>query len=104
VCRLMCLSGQKLSALCDERMAAYPVSGEINSKVGDPDAIIARIEQHYADGAKDTTDGISIEYPEYRFNLRRSNTEPVLRLNIETRGDEGLLRRMTEELLQLIRS
>jgi len=104
VCRLMSLSGQKLSALCDERMAAYPVSGEINSKVGDPDAVIARIEQQYADGAKDTTDGISIEYPEYRFNLRRSNTEPVLRLNVETRGDEGLLRRMTEELLQLIRS
>lgn len=104
VCRLMSRAGQKLSALCDERMAAYPVSGEINSKVGDPDAVIVRIEQQYADGVKDTTDGISIEYPEYRFNLRRSNTEPVLRLNVETRSDEGLLRQKTEELLQLIRS
>lgn len=104
VCRLMSLSGQTLSALCDARMAAYPVSGEINTKVADPDAVIARIEQRYADGAKDTTDGISIEYPEYRFNLRRSNTEPVLRLNVETRGDEGILRQKTEELLQLIRA
>ena len=103
-CRLMSLSGLKLSALCNERMAAYPVSGEINSKVRDPEAVIARIEQQYADGAKDFTDGISIEYPDYRFNLRKSNTEPVLRLNVETRGDEGLLRQKTEELLQLIRS
>ena len=85
-------------------MVAYPVSGEINSKVADPDLVLARIEQRYADGAKDTTDGISVEYPEYRFNLRKSNTEPVLRLNVETRGDEGLLRRTTDDLLQLIRS
>jgi phosphomannomutase len=104
VCRLMSLSGAKLSTLCDERMAAYPVSGEINSKVRDPDAVIAEIEWLYAVGARDTTDGISIEYPDYRFNLRKSNTEPVLRLNVETRGDEELLQRKTDELLQLIRS
>ncbi|MBV5316472.1 MAG: phosphomannomutase [Desulfobulbaceae bacterium] len=104
VCTLMHRSGKKLSELCDERMAAYPVSGEINSKVGDPDAVIARIEQRYADGVKDTTDGISIEYPDWRFNLRSSNTEPVLRLNVETRGDAELLQRKTNELLQLIRS
>ena len=104
VCRLMSLSGAKLSTLCDERMAAYPVSGEINSKVRDPDAVIAEIERLYADGARDTTDGISIEYPDYRFNLRKSNTEPVLRLNVETRGDQVLLQRKTDELLQLIRS
>jgi phosphomannomutase len=103
-CRLMSLSGQPLSRLCDERMAAYPVSGEINSKVADPDAVIARIERRYADGARDFTDGVSIEYPDYRFNLRKSNTEPVLRLNVETRGNEHLLRDKTEELLQLIRA
>jgi Phosphomannomutase len=99
----MSRSGQKLSALCDERMAAYPVSGEINSKVDDPDAVIARIEQRYADGVRDDTDGLSVEYPRFRFNLRRSNTEPVLRLNVETRGEANLLRQKTEELLQLIR-
>jgi phosphomannomutase len=104
VCRLMSLSGAKLSTLCDERMAAYPVSGEINSTVRNPDAVLAQIEQKYADGLRDTTDGISIEYPDYRFNLRKSNTEPVLRLNVETRNDQALLERKTEELLQLIRS
>lgn len=104
VCQLMSLSGAKLSALCDERMAAYPVSGEINSQVRDPEAVLAAIEQRYGDGTKDTTDGISIEYPDFRFNLRSSNTEPVLRLNVETRGDAVLLREKTEELLQLIRT
>lgn len=103
LCGLMSRSGQKLSALCDERMAAYPVSGEINSKVDDPDAVIARIEQRYANGVRDDTDGLSVEYPRFRFNLRRSNTEPVLRLNVETRGEANLLRQKTEELLQLIR-
>jgi phosphomannomutase len=104
VCRLMSLSGAKLSTLCDERMVAYPVSGEINAKVRDPDAVLAQIERLYADGKRDTTDGISIEYSDYRFNLRKSNTEPVLRLNVETRNDQALLERKTDELLQLIRS
>ena len=104
VCQLMSETGAKLSTLCDERMAAYPVSGEINSTVRDPDAVIAAVEQRYAEGARDTTDGISIEYPDYRFNLRKSNTEPVLRLNVETRGDATLLQRKTDELLRLIRS
>lgn len=103
VCQLMSHTGQPLSALCDERMAAFPVSGEINAKVSDPDAVLARIEQQYRDGSIDRTDGISIEYPQYRFNLRASNTEPVLRLNVETRGDAALLQRKTEELLALIR-
>jgi phosphomannomutase len=104
VCLLMDRTGQKLSELCDQRMLAYPVSGEINTKVGDPEAVIAAIEQRYGDGAKDTTDGISIEYPDWRFNLRRSNTEPVLRLNVETRGNAEFLQHKTDELLQLIRS
>ncbi|NCC77111.1 MAG: phosphomannomutase [Clostridia bacterium] len=104
VCRLMSISGKPLSALVNERMAAYPVSGEINSIVADPDAVISRIEQRYADGTKDSIDGLSVEYPDYRFNLRKSNTEPVLRLNVETRGDQALLEQKTAELLHLIRS
>ncbi|MGI6656344.1 MAG: phosphomannomutase [Desulfobulbus sp.] len=104
VCRLMSVSGKPLSALCDERMAAYPVSGEINSTVADPDAVIARIEQQYTGGVRETIDGLSLEFPDYRFNLRKSNTEPVLRLNVETRGDAALLKRRTEELLSLIRA
>lgn len=104
VCQLMSVSGARLSTLCDERMAAYPVSGEINSTVRDPGQVIAAIEARYPDGVRDFTDGLSVEYPRFRFNLRRSNTEPVLRLNVETRGDEQLLRHITEDLLHVIRS
>jgi len=103
VCQLLAAKDKRLSALVDGCMAAYPVSGEINSRVEEPDAVIRRVEQRYADGEKDYTDGLSVDYPEYRFNLRRSNTEPVLRLNVETRGDAALLAEKTEELLALIR-
>ncbi len=103
VCQLMGGRGQKLSAMVDDRMRAYPVSGEINSRVDDPDDVLRRVEAHYADGEKDYTDGLSVAYPRYRFNLRKSNTEPVLRLNVETRADPGLLRQKTDELLALIR-
>ena len=104
VCQLICAQGKGLSAMVDERMRAYPVSGEINSTVADPDAVIEQVEQRYHDGEKEYTDGLSVSYPEYRFNLRKSNTEPVLRLNVETRADEQLLREKTDELLALIRS
>ncbi|RUM45977.1 MAG: phosphomannomutase [Desulfocapsa sp.] len=102
--RLISEQGRPLSRMVDERMRAYPVSGEINSTVSDPDAVIAAIEELYSDGDRDFTDGVSVSYPEYRFNVRKSNTEPVLRLNVETRADEQLLHEKTEELLSLIRS
>jgi len=96
--------GEKnLSELVADRMTAFPVSGEINNRVADPDAIIAKIEEEYRDGEKDYTDGLSIAYPEFRFNIRKSNTEPLLRLNVESRGDVKLLQEKTEELLGFIR-
>lgn len=103
-CELLCRSGEPLSALVSARQAAYPVSGEINSRVADPDRAIARIEEHFAraDGERDHTDGLSISFADYRFNVRKSNTEPVLRLNIETRGDQRLLEEKTALLLALI--
>ena len=104
VCQLISKQGVGLSAMVDERMQAYPVSGEINSTVSDPDAVIKRVEDVYSDGEKDYTDGLSVAYPEFRFNLRSSNTEPVLRLNVETRANEQLLQDKTNELLELIRS
>lgn len=104
VAQLMGRSGTPLADMVDARMERYPVSGEINSRVSDPDAVIARVEERYSDGEKDYTDGLSVSYPRYRFNLRKSNTEPVLRLNVETRGDRALLREKTDELLALIRS
>lgn len=104
LCQLMSAENTTLSALVDERMRAFPVSGEINSTVSDPDAVIRQAEERYDDGEKEYTDGLSVAYPSWRFNLRKSNTEPVLRLNVETRADEPLLRDKTEELLRLIRA
>ena len=103
VASLLSREGQKLSALVADRKAAFPVSGEINSKVADPDTVIARIEERYQDGGKDYTDGLSVAYDDYRFNIRKSNTEPLLRLNVESRGDAALMQLKTEELLELIR-
>ena len=100
----MCRTGQPLSALVAARMARFPVSGEINRKLPDPDAALARVEARYqADAiACDRTDGLSLEFPAWRFNLRKSNTEPVLRLNVETRQDPALLDAKTAELLGLM--
>lgn len=93
-----------LSELVADRMIAYPVSGEINNKVHDPDAIISEIKEKYAPTALevDYTDGLSITFAEFRFNIRKSNTEPVLRLNVESRGDVQLMEEKTKELLALI--
>jgi phosphomannomutase len=102
VSALLCSSGTPLSQLVADRVAAFPVSGEINSRVADPDRVIARIEEVYAGGEKDYTDGLSIAFPTYRFNVRKSNTEPLLRLNVETRGDSVLLREKTKEILDMI--
>jgi len=103
VLELLGQTGRKMSHLVDERMTAFPVSGEINSRVEDPDRIIRQIRERYGDGELDLTDGVSISFADYRFNLRKSNTEPVLRLNVETRGDPELLKEKTAELLALIR-
>lgn len=102
VCSLLSRTGKPLSLLVDDMMAAYPISGEINRTVGDADAIIAKIEKLYSGGLKDTTDGLSLEFDKYRFNIRKSNTEPLLRLNVEARGDYDLMKEKTEELLQHI--
>ena len=106
VAELLCVRGEKLSALVAERIAAYPSSGEINSKVQDPAAIIAAIEAQYAPGsmAVDHTDGLSVEFADWRFNLRMSNTEPVIRLNVESRADVALMQEKTKVLLEKIRN
>jgi phosphomannomutase len=93
-----------LSQLVGERMRSFPASGEINRKVKDAAAVIARVEGEYTRRAiaVDRTDGLSVEFPEWRFNLRSSNTEPLLRLNVESRGDTSLMREKTDELLALL--
>jgi len=104
ICQLMSQTGQTLSQMVEEFISAYPVSGEINRIVDDPDEVIARIEIHYedADCDKDYTDGLSMSFDSFRFNVRKSNTEPVLRLNVESRGDRTLMEAKTGELLGLI--
>ncbi len=104
VIELITRSGKPLSALVDEMVEAYPSPGEINRKIADPAAAIERVRAHYQTSALavDDSDGISMEFPEWRFNLRMSNTEPVVRLNLETRGDRDLLAKCEQELLALL--
>jgi phosphomannomutase len=103
ILQLMSEEKKTLSQLVDEMITAYPCSGEINSTIDDPAAKIKEIEEKYSDGKIDKLDGVSIEYPDWRFNLRMSNTEPILRLNVESRGDKKLMIEKTEELLKIIR-
>jgi phosphomannomutase len=93
-----------MSQLVGERMRKFPASGEINRKVQDAKGTIERVQQRYTSGAKavDHTDGLSVEFDQWRFNLRSSNTEPLIRLNVESRGDEALMKAKTQELLGLI--
>jgi len=104
VVEIMAATGKKLSELVDERMRAYPVSGEINREIENPTELLKKIEEQYSAAAKDQdyTDGLSMEFDNWRFNLRMSNTEPVVRLNVESRGDETLMREKTAELLALM--
>lgn len=96
--------GKSLSELMKERMERYPISGEINSKVADAQEVLDRIEKDYgAKGKVTKVDGLSVEFDNWRFNLRKSNTEPVIRLNVETRQDEKLCQEKTAELLTEIR-
>lgn len=102
--QLMCTSGKPLSELVGERIRLFPASGEINRRVEDARAVIASVLAQYQPMAKgiDRTDGLSIEFDSWRFNLRSSNTEPLIRLNVESRGNELLMRDKTQELLALI--
>ncbi len=104
VAQLVSTSGKSLGELVRDRMARYPASGEINRKVEDATATLEKMRSEYSDSANrvDNTDGYSFEFDEWRFNIRMSNTEPVVRLNVETRGDKALLREKTEEVLALM--
>ena len=106
VAQILCESGLPLAKLVGERIALFPVSGELNYRVPDAKAAIAAFEARYAPLAEiiDRTDGVSFEFPEWRFNLRSSNTEPLIRLNVEARGSLTLLREKTGELLALLKS
>ena len=101
VVEMMCRERKLLSELVCERMARFPASGEINRVLTDPKAAIAAVEEKYTVDSLhiDRTDGLSIEFSDWRFNLRMSNTEPVVRLNVESRGNQALMEAKTQELL-----
>lgn len=104
VAQLVSTRDASLSELVDDRMEKFPASGEINRKVADAPAAIRSIRDRYAPDANtvDETDGVSLEFDEWRFNLRASNTEPVIRLNVESRGDKALMQEKVREILTLL--
>ncbi|MBA3724994.1 MAG: phosphomannomutase, partial [Armatimonadetes bacterium] len=102
VARLISRTGGPLSELVDEMMAKYPCSGEINSVVSDPAAALQRIREAFPSGIEDWTDGLSLEFEQWRFNVRSSNTEPIMRLNVESRGDAELVRQKADEIVEIL--
>jgi phosphomannomutase len=105
VARLLSASGKSLHELVGQMMANFPCSGEINSEVADVKKVLEDVEKAYGpNGEVSRLDGLSVEFDEWRFNLRGSNTEPVIRLNVESRHNPALLEEKTQELLKIIRS
>ncbi len=104
VLSILARSGAQLSELVASRMAAWPCSGEINRRVADAPALMKMVRDRYAGQAEheDRVDGVNLEFRDWRFNLRMSNTEPLLRLNVETRADRALLEDRTAEILRLL--
>ena len=104
ILELMSLENKPFSELVNEMISEYPCSGEINTSIETPAAKVEEIKARYKDGKTDYTDGVSVEYNNWRFNVRMSNTEPLIRLNVETKGDHKLMEEKTQELLNLIRN
>ncbi len=104
VAAMISATGKPLKTLVTERQARYPASGEINRRIADPAAMLATVKARFADKAThvDHIDGLSMEFADWRFNLRSSNTEPLVRLNVESRGDAALMQARTAELLALL--
>lgn len=101
---IMSRSGKPLSELVNDRIALFPCSGEINRQLADPQKALEVIRERYGTNALqvDETDGLGFEFSDWRFNLRMSNTEPVIRLNVESRGDRALMEKHTAEILALL--
>jgi phosphomannomutase len=104
VLELVSVTDKNLSQLLNARMALFPASGEINRTINNPRAVLQAVQQHYHATALfvDFTDGLSMEFADWRFNLRCSNTEPLVRLNVEARNNEALMQEKTAEVLALL--
>jgi len=104
ITEMLSLKNMPLSQLVAQRIALFPASGEINSTLAQPQVAINRVKAHFELGAikVEHIDGLSIEFDHWRFNLRSSNTEPVVRLNVESRGDVALMQQKTRDILALL--
>ena len=104
IMELMCHSGKSLKELLDAKIESYPCSGEINFTIKNANAAIERVRGHFSSmgGKFENIDGISYSFDDWRFNLRISNTESLVRLNIETKGDKALLEEKVNELMSLL--
>jgi len=104
ICELISNSGKSLSQLVSQAQKAFPCSGEINLEVQAPNVILGKIEQHFKATSKHISklDGLDIVFDDWRCSLRISNTEPLMRLNVESRGNQVLMEEKTNELLALI--
>ncbi len=104
ILELLSKKGKKLSELVDQFRSKYFISGEINSEVEDTDAKLAELEEKYSDGEVTKLDGLSVDYEDWHFNVRPSNTEPLLRLNLESVKSKEDMERRRDEVLGVIRS
>ncbi len=104
ILELLSKKDAKLSDLLDRFRSKYFISGEINSEVDDTDAKLAALEEKYADGEVTKLDGLSVDFEDWHFNVRPSNTEPLLRLNLESVVSREDMERRRDEVLTLIRS
>ncbi len=104
ILELITSENKKLSELVNEMINNFPCSGEINSRIDDPKTKLVELKEKYSDGKISEVDGVSVEYENWRFNVRISNTEPLLRLNVEAKGSIPLMEEKTRELLNFIRS
>ena len=102
--QLLSETGRPLSTLVDDRIRRFPSSGEINRKIAEQQAAIEDVKRRFVPGAVSVAsiDGLSVAHERWRFNLRSSNTEPLVRLNVESRGDEPLMRDKTAEILEVL--
>jgi phosphomannomutase len=104
ILELLSLEGKRMSELLEPYRSKYFISGEINTEVADQQAKMEEIEEHYSDGQISHLDGVSVDYDDWHFNVRPSNTEPLLRLNLESLVSPEDMERRRDEVLDLIRS
>jgi phosphomannomutase len=103
ILELLSVEGKRMTELLEPLRSRYFISGEINSEVADQDAKMEEIAERYSDGELSRLDGISIDYDDWHFNVRPSNTEPLLRLNLESLVSREHMEQKRDEVLGLIR-